>query len=461
MFSKAAMLLIRLFSYGGMLIGGMGMMLVVAGCSQGVPPQPTATVPPLSATATSAPAPTEAGQATLKPTADATEVVILATEPAPVATPDAEATEITIPTAEATEAPAVTAEVTVVAIATSEPTATFEVHPNSFALTVPLGVKVQLFRGELDHPIAMTFDDTGALYVGINNGIYPTGPVGEIYRLQDLDGDGWAEKLTLFADGLDRPVGLVFRDGQLYVSQRGSVLRMRDNDGDGQADETVTLVSDLPAYGLHHNNGLIFGPDGLLYLTLGSSTNNGPEENLLNGTILRFQPDGSGQEIFASGMRNPYDMAFDAAGHLFAPDNGCDPPECIDAPEELNHIVQGGQYGYPEYVGIPPQGSDTRAPILTFPTHTSPDGMLFYDGNMFPEWKGDLFMAFFGSYLPGFTEVGRRVGRIELTPTGDTFQAIEYPFIGGLNRPLDLAVAPDGAIFVADFGEGRIYRFYR
>ncbi len=394
---------------------------------------PTVTLPPIAgATEVVATAlPTEAAEVTIEVTAEVTEIAIEPTLAAP------------------TEAAQVTATLPVA-------------FANDYNLGVPAGVKVQLFRNELDHPSSLTFDEAGALYVGINNGLYPNGAVGEIYRLQDSDGDGWAESWTIFAQGLDRPVGLAFREGALYVSQRGGILRLRDNDGDGIAEEGSTIIENLPAYGLHHNNGLTFGPDGLLYLTLGSATNNGgPEEEERNGTILRMQPDGSGLEIFASGMRNPYDLVFDGAGNLFAGDNGCDPPVCEDAPEELNHIIMGANYGYPNFVGYPPADSGTLGPVLTFPTHTSANGLIIYQADMFPEWRDDILIAWFGSYLPGFTEVGRRIVRVELQAVGDTFQGSYHPFIEGLERPLDLTVAADGSIFVTDFGAGRIYRLYR
>ena len=416
--------------------------------------------PPTTATSTVVPTEVILPTATIEPTS----------EPIATESSTSEATEVVVSTLEATEtlSPAVEASKTVPQIAEStpteipQPTPALEVFANDYDLVVPAGVKVQLFRDKLEFPASLTFDDKGALFVGINNGLYPTGAKGEIYRLQDKDGDGWAESSTVFAQGLDRPVGLVFQEGELYVSQRGSVLRMRDNNGDGIADRVVTIIDNLPARGLHHNNGLTFGPDGLLYLTLGSATNNGgPEEEERNGTILRMQPDGSEVEIFASGLRNAYDLVFDEAGHLFAGDNGCDPPVCEDAPEELNHIVMGGHYGYPDFVGYPPAESGTRDPVLTFPTHTSANGLVIYQGDMFPEWRDDILIAWFGSYLAGFTEVGRRIVRVELEPVGETFQGSYQPFIEGLERPLDLTVAADGSIFVADFAAGRIYRLYR
>ncbi len=375
------------------------------------------------------------------------------TRTVPTATPTARSvtsTALPAPSATATGSP------------TMAPTATFGPVPNDFNLTVPPGVWVELVADGLNNPTALAFGDDGALYVGVNNGIYPMEPVGAIYRFGAAGGDAGFDEPTLFAEELIRPVGLLFRDGELLVSHYGRVDVLRDSDGDGRADQSRPLIEDLPVQGnLHHNNSLTFGPDGLLYLTLGSATNNGPEPDPLNATILRYQPEGSQREIFAAGMRNPFDLAFDSEGHLFATDNGCDPPACVDAPEELNYIRQGEHYGFPGVVGAPPAGSETRGPVVTFPPHTSANGLIVYEGAMFPEWRGHLFVALFGSYLEGFTHVGHRVERVEVRREGDSFSGAVHPFVEGFDRPLDLAVAPDGSILVADFGAGRVYRLYR
>jgi glucose/arabinose dehydrogenase len=389
-------------------------------------------------------------------TSTAVEVVQVASPTAPPPTTTSPPTN----TVTRTVAPSLSA--TARHSSTPAPTATLASIPNEFNLTVPPGVSVELVATGLSNPTSLAFDESGALYVGVNNGIYPMDPVGAIYRFDGVLEEGGAEPPTRFADELVRPVGLAFRDGELYVSSFGKVQAMRDSNGDGVADEIRPIIEDLPVEGhLHHNSSLAFGPDGLLYLTLGSATNNGPEANPFNATILRSQRDGSGLEVYASGMRNPFDLAWDAAGNLFATDNGCDPPACIDAPEELNHVIQGADYGFPDYVGAPPADSGTQGPIATFGPHTSANGLIVYDGAMFPEWQGHLFVALFGSYLEGFTDVGHRVLRVELRPDGESFQATVHPFAEGFDRPLDLVVAPDGSILVADFEGGRVYRLYR
>lgn len=400
------------------------------------------------------PTATAPGEPSLEPT---TVLPISATpSPLPIVEP-------TLPLATSTTPPTSTAIATIAVTETPLPSSTpiVEFIQSSLGITLPSTVSIELYAAGLNYPTALAFDDVGNLYVGINNGIYPYQPVGEIVRLHDTNGDGSADETILFATTLDRPVGLLYQEGELYLSQRGSVKAFVDEDGDGIADQNRTLVAELPAYGLHHNNSIISGPDGYLYFTLGSTTNNGPEPDPLNGTVLRVLPEGGDFEIFASGFRNPFDLAFDANGNLFATDNGCDPPVCIDAPEEFNTVIQGGNYGFPDVAGTPPDGSDTIGPIATFAPHTSANGMIVYQGAMFPEWQGHAFVALFGSYLEGFRDVGHRVLRVEIERENDGFAATVHPFADGFARPLDIAVAPDGSLFIADFEGGSIYRLYR
>ena len=236
--------------------------------------------------------------------------------PGPLATPSSVAA---IAARSPTVPPPATARATASLTATAEPapTATLGVIPNAFGLDLPRGVRVALYADGLENPIVMAQGEAaGVLYVSINHGIYPRSATGEIRRFVDADGDGVPESSTAFATGLDRPLGLLFHDGWLYVSRRGALLRLRDSDGDGVADEQQTILDDLPAFGLHQNNALLLAPDGRLLLAMGSTTNHGPELDPRNGTILSVEPDGSDLQILASGFRNPFDMAFDANGKL-------------------------------------------------------------------------------------------------------------------------------------------------
>jgi len=160
-------------------------------------------------------------------------------------------------------------------------------------------------------------------------------------------------------------------------------------------------------------------------------------------------------DVFATGLRNPYSFVFAPNGEIFATDNG---PDDKDGPEELNQIVQGGDYGFPKYFGEPPPNSGTLAPLATFTQHAAAEGVAMYNANQFPaEYRGDLFVALFGQLFSA-NVVGHKVVRVKLTKDGGQYRATVRDFITGLDRPLDLVVGADGALYVDEFLASVIYR---
>ena len=127
-------------------------------------------------------------------------------------------------------------------------------------LAVPPGFGANVFFLGLSNPTSIAVSDDGVVYVSQQDGAIAT--------LRDTDSDGEADSVGLYARGFPAPLGLAHREDTLYVSSRGSVTALRDSDGDGQPDDVETIVSELPT-GIHQNNGLAFGPDGKMYLTLG------------------------------------------------------------------------------------------------------------------------------------------------------------------------------------------------
>ena len=126
---------------------------------------------------------------------------------------------------------------------------------------------------------------------------------------------------------------------------------LTDSDNDGFEDSAKSIVNNIP-FGLHQNNVPAFGPDGMLYVGVGSTCDVCDEADLRSATIMRFDPDTGAGDIYASGLRNPFGITFHPeSGELFATDNGRDDLGDNDPAEELNHIVEGADYGWPNCWG--------------------------------------------------------------------------------------------------------------
>lgn len=295
---------------------------------------------------------------------------------------------------------------------------------------------------------------------------------GQILVFPDRNHDGRADRMSVFASDLDRPHGVAWRAGALYVAETAAVKRLTDVNGDLVADRTERVTGDLPEGGMHWTRTLGFGPDGGMYVSAGSDCNACVEQDPRRATLMRFKPDGTGREIYARGLRNAVGFAWHpATGELWATDNGRDWMGNTQPPEELNRIRQGGDYGWPACYGDrvpdPEHGSTARCagtipPAVSFPAHWAPLGITFYTGKQFPaEYRNDAFIAFHGSWNR-FPPAGYRVVRVRFRngqPVG--YEDFVTGFQRGLKawgRPVDVLTAPDGALFVTDDAGGRIYR---
>jgi glucose/arabinose dehydrogenase len=319
---------------------------------------------------------------------------------------------------------------------------------------VPPGFSLIKFA-ELYRPTGFAFDGSGSMYV--------TSQDGNVYVLQDDDQDGRADSRTTFATGYYFPLGVAVHlpTGEVYVSDQGAITVLEDEDGDGRSDAERLLVDDLP-FGKHQNDNLEFGPEGLLYIGVGSTCDACEDPDPRSASILRFNVETGESEVFATGMRNPFDLVFHPeTGDLFATDNGRDDLG-MEAPlEELNHIRQGADYGYPHCWNEQDQPGceDTVPPVAVFESHSSANGLDFYDGEGFPpEYRGNAFVSIFGSWLKPNVQTG--IQRIVLAPNGDTFTATADWFIRfptGV-MPLPLLFGPDDALYVGDYVNDAIYR---
>jgi putative membrane-bound dehydrogenase-like protein len=319
---------------------------------------------------------------------------------------------------------------------------------------VPPGFSIIKFA-EVYRPTAFAFDERGQLYV--------TSVDSTIYLLNDLDPDGRAESITVFAAGYYLPLGITIHPstGDVYVSHQGGITVLSDTDGDGKADTKRVLVNDLPT-DLHQNDNLKFGPDGWLYMGLGSTCDACTDYDPRSASILRFNIETGASEIYATGLRNPYDIAFHPlTGDLFATDNGRDDLG-MDFPfEELNQIVQGGNYGYPNCWNEQDQpGCEGTIPAVAFfESHSSANGLDFYNGDQFPaEFRGNAFVSIFGSWLKPHVQTG--VQRVILAEEGESYTGNNSWFVRfpeGV-MPLPLLFGPDDALYVGDYINDVIYR---
>jgi len=383
---------------------------------------------PVVVSPTSAATPTELGQAATRPAPTATltrTAVLSAPTPTPsVTAPPTASPTPTIPTNTVVERGAL---------------------PPGFSLTV---------WGSVHRPTSLAFGPDGRLYAASANGL--------VYALHDADGDQRAEPAEAYVTNLPVPLGLAWVGDTLFVSYTGAVAAVRDLDGNGAADNVRLIVSGLPSLGLHQNDGLALGADGYLYLGQGTDCDHCRQHDARNGTILRFKPDGSDFSVYATGMRNPYDVAFNAVGDLFATDNGRDDLGWDQPPEELNLVRQGVDYGWPDcWTGNVEGLCATRAQaVATFTAHKSANGLAFYHGTQFPaEYFDNAFVAVLGAInlRPGDPERG--VVRVQLTRSGDSYTSVTALFLDLPDgRPLDVTIGPDGALYVADYINDSIYR---
>ena len=358
-------------------------------------------------------------------------------------------------TPKATPSPVRTASPVPVSTETAEPSATIPVSTVELeGAEVPQGFSLIKFA-DLYRPTGFDFDLQGRLYV--------TSQDGNVYILEDEDRDGRADSRLTFASGYYFPLGVAVHapSGDVYVSYQGAITVLKDTNGDGRSDEERMLVDDLP-FDKHQNDNLEFGPDGWLYIGVGSTCDACDDPDPRSASILRFNVATSESEIFATGMRNPFDFAFHPeTGDLFATDNGRDDLGMESPFEELNHILQGADYGYPNCWNEQDQpGCETTTPpIAVFESHSSANSVDIYNGEGFPpEFRGNAFISIFGSWLKADVQTG--IQRVVLTPADESYTAEATWFIrfpAGV-MPLPLLIGPDDAMYVGDYVNDAIYR---
>lgn len=336
-------------------------------------------------------------------------------------------------------------------------------------ISLPEGFRLNIFADDLPGARMLELTDRGDLLVSQPS----AGRV--VLLLRDDNTDGRTDGRIELISGLDRPHGLDTHDGRLYVAETGSIGVIGfDSHARTTAGTYRHIVTGLPRGGNHWSRSIRIGPDERIYLSVGSSCNACIENDDRRATILSFSLDGSGSEIFASGLRNT--VGFDwhpDTGLLYGVDNGRDLLGDDFPPCELNVIEQGKFYGWPfangNNVPDPNHGAgremeirESVAPVHGFAAHTAPLGMSFMQSNKLPEYfRGALLVALHGSWNRTERQ-GYEVVSLHFHEDGSI---LERKFASGfeidedvIGRPVDVVEGSNGEIYMSDDFSGRVYR---
>ena len=336
-------------------------------------------------------------------------------------------------------------------------------------IRLPSGFDVSVFASGIDLARSLAQSPSGTVFVG-TGGLRQSDAV---YAVVDEDGDGRADRRYEIASGLNRPNGVAFADGDLYVAEINRILRLDDIDSRlASPPEPVVVTDDLPDRRHHGWKFIRFGPDGKLYVPVGAPCNICDEGDPF-ATILRLD-DGGAYEVVARGVRNT--VGFDwrpGTNELWFTDNGRDMMGDNVPPDELNVLTEDGQhFGYPYCHGqdiADPEFGDQRPcadlvpPALDLDPHVGAIGMRFYRGEAFPErYRGQIFIAEHGSWNRS-EPIGYRIVVVHLDEDGrpGEYEKFATGWLQGgqaWGRPADVMERTDGSLLVSDDMRGVIYR---
>ena len=356
-------------------------------------------------------------------------------------------------------------------------------RPDGAMPRAPEGFEVTEFATGLREPRVIVRAPNGDLFVAESGG-------NRVRVLRDADGDGKPEVNEVFASGLDRPFGIAFypigaNPEFVYLGNTGSVVRFPYKNGELKANGPAEmLIKDIPSGkeqvggGGHWTRDVDFSKDGkTLLVSVGSRSNvTDDDREKRRADILAFDPDGSNERVYASGIRNPVGLAVHpVTGEVWTSVNERDGLGDDLVPDYITHVQEGGFYGWPWYYlgghqdprhdGEHPELKDkVIVPDVLVQAHSASLDMCFYDGDAFPEpYRLDAFASEHGSWnrsrRTGYKVIrvpmkdGKATGEYEdflvgfVTPEGDVW-----------GRPVGVATAKDGALMVTDDGSNTVWR---
>ena len=335
-------------------------------------------------------------------------------------------------------------------------------------IKMPTGFSISVFA-EVDNARSMVMSPDGTLFVGNRN-------EDKVYAIKDTDGDFKADKKWVIATGLNMPNGVALKDGNLYVAEVSRIIKFTGIESKlGNPGKPEIVYDKFPTESHHGWKYIAFGPDGKLYVPVGAPCNLCESKEPIYAAIHRMNADGTGLELFASGVRNTVGFTWHPdSKEIWFTDNGRDmlgenvpPCELNTAPKAGMHFgypyCHGGNIKDPEFGNKRPCGDFTK-PAQNLGAHVAPLGLKFYTGKMFPaQYKNQLFIAEHGSWNRS-KKNGYRLSLVKV----ENNKSIGYEtFASGWmddatqkvwGRPVDVLLLPDGSMLVSDDQAGVIYR---
>lgn len=336
-------------------------------------------------------------------------------------------------------------------------------------IKLPPGFAIDIFA-EVENARSLAMSSSGIIFVGSRNG-------DKVYAVKDEDGDFKADKKWVIASGLNMPNGVAFYKGDLYIAETTKISKIKNIESSLADPGPLEVVFDkYPNQDGHQWKYIAFGPDNKLYVPVGAPCNICDPEDEIYASITRINPDGSGMEVYAEGIRNSVGFTWHPETKaLWFTDNGRDmlgdeTPHC-----ELNVATKKGQhFGYPYChegsIKDPDFGnkkpcSDFVGPVQKMGPHTAPLGLKFYTGDQFPSrYRNNLIVARHGSWNRS-KKIGYDLQLVKID--GNNKSAGMETFASGWlddasqkrwGRPVDVLQLQDGSILVSDDFANVIYR---
>jgi glucose/arabinose dehydrogenase len=337
-------------------------------------------------------------------------------------------------------------------------------HSNPIKLekiSLPEGFVIEVYAGGLETARAIDFAPDGTLFVGSKNGA--------VYAIAK------DRKVTIIDNNVLQPVGVDFYNGDLYVSAISKILKYSDILKKGNVPPEPVIITDrLPDDTWHGWKFIKIGPDNKLYVPVGAPCNVCLKGNPFYASILQMNTNGSDINVFASGIRNT--VGFDwhpDTGDIWFTDNGRDNMGDTIPPDELNRAsIQGLHFGFPyihgssikdpQYYQKIPGNLKVTFPEYELPAHVAALGMRFYTDDTFPEkYHGGIFIAEHGSWNRS-KKIGYRVSFISIKDNNaETYEVFAQGWLDGetaWGRPADVAVGPNGHLYVSDDRADCVYQ---